>query len=154
MNMLGAANQIANCPSTERAMGFIDAEFDNLFVREYSPAPCGDGFCDPSVGEDSSTCPQDCPAVCGDGFCDPTTENPSNCPQDCFTGVCTDNNDCASNQYCAKVNCDAQQGKCGNRPSNCGNVYLPVCGCDGKTYGNACLAAKARVIVARVGTCS
>jgi len=33
-HVLGVANQIANCPANERAMGFIDAEFDNLFVRE------------------------------------------------------------------------------------------------------------------------
>jgi len=33
-NALGVANRIANCPAEERAMGFIDAEFENLFVRE------------------------------------------------------------------------------------------------------------------------
>jgi len=31
---LGVSNRVANCPSNERAMGFIDAEFDNLFIRE------------------------------------------------------------------------------------------------------------------------
>lgn len=31
---LGVAHRIANCPSDERAMGLIDAEFDNLFVGE------------------------------------------------------------------------------------------------------------------------
>jgi len=33
-NILGVANRIANCPAEERAMGFIDAEFENLFIRE------------------------------------------------------------------------------------------------------------------------
>ena len=33
-NTLGVANRIANCPADERAMGFIDAEFENLFVKE------------------------------------------------------------------------------------------------------------------------
>jgi hypothetical protein len=37
-NILGVANRIANCPADERAMGFIDAEFENLFVREL-PSP-------------------------------------------------------------------------------------------------------------------
>jgi hypothetical protein len=31
---LGVSHRIANCPSNERAMGFIDAEFDNLFFRK------------------------------------------------------------------------------------------------------------------------
>jgi len=31
---LGVSHRIANCPSDERAMGLIDAEFDNLFLRE------------------------------------------------------------------------------------------------------------------------
>jgi hypothetical protein len=33
-NTLGVANRIASCPADERAMGFIDAEFENLFVKE------------------------------------------------------------------------------------------------------------------------
>ena len=37
-NTLGVANRIANCPADERSMGFIDAEFENLFVREL-PSP-------------------------------------------------------------------------------------------------------------------
>ena len=37
-NALGVANRIANCPADERAMGFIDAEFENLFVREFKPS--------------------------------------------------------------------------------------------------------------------
>lgn len=37
-NILGVANRIASCPAGERAMGFIDAEFENLFVREL-PSP-------------------------------------------------------------------------------------------------------------------
>jgi hypothetical protein len=33
-NTLGVANRIASCPADQRAVGFIDAEFENLFVKE------------------------------------------------------------------------------------------------------------------------
>jgi hypothetical protein len=33
-------------------------------------------------------------------------------------------------------------------------MYKPVCGCDGKTYGNACMAASQRVNIARNGSLS
>jgi hypothetical protein len=32
---LGVSHRISNCPPEKRAMGLIDAEFDNLFLREY-----------------------------------------------------------------------------------------------------------------------
>jgi len=35
-NALGVANRLAaNCPVDQRAMGYVEAEFDNLFVREF-----------------------------------------------------------------------------------------------------------------------
>jgi hypothetical protein len=36
LSFLGASNRIANCPSADRALAFVEAEFDNLFVKELS----------------------------------------------------------------------------------------------------------------------
>ncbi len=45
-------------------------------------------------------------------------------------------------------------GVCRARPQLCAQVMLPVCGCDGKTYNNACEAARAGSDVAHAGGCS
>ncbi|WP_081494854.1 Kazal-type serine protease inhibitor family protein [Bradyrhizobium liaoningense] len=46
-----------------------------------------------------------------------------------------------------------QFGVCRPRPEACPEVYMPVCGCDGTTYGNACKAAADGWDVAYVGKC-
>jgi len=65
---------------------------------------------------------------------------------------------CADDQYCdfpSAAQCGAadQTGKCVGKPEACDLVYLPVCGCDDKTYGNECSAHSAGVSVAHAGEC-
>jgi hypothetical protein len=44
-------------------------------------------------------------------------------------------------------------GVCRAKPQMCTREYRPVCGADGKTYGNSCTAASAGVSVAKPGEC-
>ena len=66
---------------------------------------------------------------------------------------CNDNSNCSSDRYCAKKECDLEEGICIARPEACIEIYKPVCGCDGVTYGNSCIAASKGINILHDGAC-
>jgi hypothetical protein len=66
---------------------------------------------------------------------------------------------CGKGEFCsfpvsAKCGAGDQTGKCQTKPEACDKSLFPVCGCDGKTYGNACEANAAGVSIASEGACN
>lgn len=59
-------------------------------------------------------------------------------------GGCAGGDHCGAGQYCERPQGACEEvGQCAARPEFCIEIYQPVCGCDGKTYANACKAAAA-----------
>ncbi len=83
------------------------------------------------------------------------------------TGSCSSNAECGKAEFCKMADglCyaplpggggptpPAPAGKCTKRPTGCPDLWDPVCGCTGATYGNRCDAESAGVNVMHTGTC-
>lgn len=67
--------------------------------------------------------------------------------------------DCNEGQFCSWARedmCGAADapGRCAYKPDLCTRIYMPVCGCDGKNYGNPCMAAASGTSVSSAGVCA
>jgi hypothetical protein len=66
---------------------------------------------------------------------------------------CKTTAECGPRQFCFQKACGLE-GTCRARPEMCAEMFDPVCGCDGKTYTNACAANEGGTSKAKKGACS
>jgi hypothetical protein len=122
---------------------------DGRGVCRQRPAACPDVY-EPVCGCDGITYSNRCDAAAA-GV---NVKHRGRCPVSCDPA---DPNACEDGEFCHLPPgvCESTdvKGTCVDKPDACPDVFDPVCGCDGRTYGNRCEAAAAGVNVRHHGRC-
>eukprot|EP00571_Detonula_confervacea_P017166 CAMPEP_0172309484 /NCGR_PEP_ID=MMETSP1058-20130122/9749_1 /TAXON_ID=83371 /ORGANISM="Detonula confervacea, Strain CCMP 353" /LENGTH=973 /DNA_ID=CAMNT_0013022113 /DNA_START=8 /DNA_END=2929 /DNA_ORIENTATION=- len=91
--------------------------------------------------ESSATTPQTSPCETG-----PNANPEKSCGRD-------NNKFCQLEAEVCNDRSGIHNGVCATTPDVCNEMYMPVCGCDGNTYGNKCKAESKGMNVSREGKC-
>ena len=125
---------------------------DNMGVCEPVPQVCPD-VVDPVCGCDGTTYGNECEA----SMAGVSIDHRGECHRVCDPTGTREMPDCPDGSFCMVPPgvCDTADvlGVCVEKPGTCPLVFEPVCGCDGVTYGNRCLALQAGVSIDHSGMC-